>query len=267
LPPSWPTGGDLRCPALEAIPPHPSRPAPPTMEPIYAAWCANWVPASALTTGRPCGEMAAASTRRNYVGSLPADPRSFRRHERQQLGDPPAGQAQTLRLPDGRAEIPGQEASHYGQGHCRRRGLKPSPMLRLGAQWPRCFNENPPPASAAALPGTQREHPLSRTAPISRRDPMAGPSLAIHPGLAEILQAQAPSSWWSAWRQARILRRLPPGTRPIQPLPARLAPGPITGAEPLGCARLGLALVQTDPTERSPRTASSSSARTSPGWR
>lgn len=177
-----------------------------TMEPIYAALVRK--------LGAWPAQQQADLRRRwrsfnldEYVGLAAGDPRSFAATMRQQLGDPLGlGQAQ-LRLPDGRAEDPGQEASHYGQAIADA-GVLSLQLLGLGLNGHVGFNEPPCLASAACrcleLSASTRE----QNSADFGGDPMAGPSLAITLGLAEILQAQRIVLVVSGGGKARILRRL-----------------------------------------------------------
>jgi len=216
MPPSWPGGCDLVRPGswkqnsgrILALATWPHQ-----WEPIYRALVRKLVKCLAsATTGIDCGGDGAAFKPRRIRGVAAGDPRSVRRHDAAATSVIHSAWARhNCRLPDDGREDPGQGGEPLRQAIARPPVVSAPNCSDSGCNGHVGFNEPPLPGSAAwSLPGTQRSTREQNSADFGG-DPMAGPSLAITLGLAEILQASA-SSWWSGGGgKARILRRAAPG--------------------------------------------------------
>ena len=183
-----------------------------TMEPVYAALAERW---RALSAGeRQALQRGWLSFNLDeYVGLGPKDPRSFSAVMARQLVAPLGLDPNQVRLPDGRADDPHQEASRYGAELAAAGGVDLQ-LLGLGLNGHVGFNEPPCSAQAAC-----RCEPLTLTTRQQNAGDFGGdadsvPTHAITLGLREICAASSILLVVTGAAKAAVLQRLlhqPPG--------------------------------------------------------
>ena len=175
-----------------------------TMEPVYAALAERW---RALSAGeRQALQRGWLSFNLDeYVGLGPADPNSFSAVMARQLVAPLGLDPSQVRLPDGRADDPHQEASRYGAELAAAGGVD---LLGLGLNGHVGFNEPPCTAEAAC-----RCEPLTLTTRQQNAADFGGdaalvPAQAITLGLREIYAASSILLVVTGAAKAAVLQRL-----------------------------------------------------------
>ena len=177
-----------------------------TMEPVYAALAERW---RALSAGeRQTLQRGWLSFNLDeYVGLGPADPSSFSAVMARQLVAPLGLDPSQVRLPDGRAGDPHQEASRYGAELAAAGGVDLQ-LLGLGLNGHVGFNEPPCTAQAAC-----RCEPLTLTTRKQNAADFGGdaalvPAHAITLGLWEIYAASSILLVVTGAAKAAVLQRL-----------------------------------------------------------
>ena len=177
-----------------------------TMEPVYAALAERW---RALSAGeRQALQRGWLSFNLDeYVGLGPADPNSFSAVMARQLVAPLGLDPSQVRLPDGRASDPHQEASRYGAELAAAGGVDLQ-LLGLGLNGHVGFNEPPCTAQAAC-----RCEPLTLTTRQQNAADFGGdaalvPAQAITLGLREIYAASSILLVVTGAAKAAVLQRL-----------------------------------------------------------
>ena len=177
-----------------------------TMEPVYAALAERW---RALSAGeRQALQRGWLSFNLDeYVGLGPGDPNSFTAVMARQLVAPLGLDPSQVRLPDGRAGDPHQEASRYGAELAAAGGVDLQ-LLGLGLNGHVGFNEPPCTAQAAC-----RCEPLTLTTRQQNAADFGGdaalvPAQAITLGLREIYAASSILLVVTGAAKAAVLQRL-----------------------------------------------------------
>jgi glucosamine-6-phosphate deaminase len=177
-----------------------------TMEPVYAALAERW---RALSAGeRQALQRGWLSFNLDeYVGLGPKDPRSFSSVMARQLVLPLGLDPSQVRLPDGHADDPHQEASRYGAELAAAGGVDLQ-LLGLGLNGHVGFNEPPCTAQAAC-----RCEPLTLTTRQQNAADFGGdaalvPAYAITLGLREIYAASSILLVVTGAAKAAVLQRL-----------------------------------------------------------
>ena len=158
-----------------------------TMEPLYRELVqrlTQW-PKQRLAQLRSCWSSFNLD---EYVGLDSSDPRSFAFYKQSQLGDPLQLPASQLRLPDGMAADPADEALRY-RADLHRAGGIGLQLLGLGGNGHVGFNEPPSASDAACRVVTLQPATRLQNAEAFGGDPAAVPSRAITLGLHDILSA------------------------------------------------------------------------------
>jgi glucosamine-6-phosphate deaminase len=142
-----------------------------------------------------------------YVGLPPHHPGSFAAFMRTRLTEPLGLEPGRVRLPDGMAADPAQEAERYCR-EIRRAGGIGLQLLGLGLNGHVGFNEPPCAATAPCRPVTLSAQTRGHNAAAFAGDPGAVPHRAITLGLAEILAAGRILLVVTGAAKAPVLRRL-----------------------------------------------------------
>ena len=177
-----------------------------TMEPVYAALAERW---RALSAGerQTLQRDWLSFNLDEYVGLGPTDPSSFSAVMARQLVAPLGLDPSQVRLPDGRAGDPHQEASRYGAELAAAGGVDLQ-LLGLGLNGHVGFNEPPCTAQAAC-----RCEPLTLTTRKQNAADFGGdaalvPAHAITLGLWEIYAASSILLVVTGAAKAAVLQRL-----------------------------------------------------------
>jgi glucosamine-6-phosphate deaminase len=177
-----------------------------TMEPVYAALAERW---RALSAGerQTLQRDWLSFNLDEYVGLGPTDPSSFSAVMARQLVAPLGLDPSQVRLPDGRADDPHQEASRYGAELAAAGGVDLQ-LLGLGLNGHVGFNEPPCTAEAAC-----RCEPLTLTTRQQNAADFGGdavlvPAQAITLGLREIYAASSILLVVIGAAKAAVLQRL-----------------------------------------------------------
>jgi glucosamine-6-phosphate deaminase len=177
-----------------------------TMEPVYTALAERWRALSAVE--RQALQRGWLSFNLDeYVGLGPADPSSFSAVMARQLVAPLGLDPSQVRLPDGLAGDPHQEASRYGAELAAAGGVDLQ-LLGLGLNGHVGFNEPPCTAEAAC-----RCEPLTLTTRQQNAADFGGdaalvPAQAITLGLREIYAASSILLVVTGAAKAAVLQRL-----------------------------------------------------------
>ncbi len=123
-----------------------------------------------------------------YVGLTSSDPRSFACYMQSQLGEPLGLTADQLRLPDGMARDPAEEALRY-RADLRLAGGIGLQLLGLGANGHVGFNEPPSASDAPCRVVTLQPATRMQNAGAFDGDPASVPAQAITLGIDDILSA------------------------------------------------------------------------------
>lgn len=176
-----------------------------TMRPVYGALVRQWQQLPALERQRLLAGWCSFNLD-EYVGLGAQDPRSFAAFMQAQLGAPLQLPPGALRIPNGLAADPQQEARRYRQELQGAGGIGLQ-LLGLGSNGHVGFNEPPcgpeQPCRALALSQATRE----QNAADFGGDPASVPDQAITLGTAEILGARSLLLVVTGAAKAEILRR------------------------------------------------------------
>ena len=175
-----------------------------TMEPLYRELVrrlSQW-PEQRLAQLRGCWSSFNLD---EYVGLASSDPRSFAFYMQSQLGGPLQLPASQLRLPDGMAADPVDEALRY-RAELHRAGGIGLQLLGLGGNGHVGFNEPPSASDAACRVVTLQPATRLQNAGAFGDDPAAVPSRAITLGLDDILSADEIHLIVTGAAKAEILR-------------------------------------------------------------
>lgn len=177
-----------------------------TMEPFYTALVARLLGWTAEDRGQLCRGWLSFNLD-EYVGLAASHPASFAAFMHQRLGGPLGLTMQQMRVPDGVALNPDQEARAYQQDLLMAGGIGLQ-LLGLGTNGHVGFNE--PPCNADAPCRCVQLCPVTRAqnAAAFEGDPAQVPAQAITLGLREILAAQEVHLIVTGAAKAEILQRV-----------------------------------------------------------
>ncbi len=188
---------------------HPQRPlglaTGRTMEPVYGALARRMARLDAPLAARVRDSWCSFNLD-EYVGLAPQDPTSFAATMARQLVAPLGLDPERVRLPDGQAADPAEEARRYGAAVSAAGGIGLQ-LLGLGLNGHVGFNEPPSDPAVACRCVVLSGHTRRQNAGGFGGDPGAVPRQAITLGLAEILSARRVLLVVTGAEKAAILRR------------------------------------------------------------